>query len=87
MTRSTRRFVVRPSAVSLGASGRYCPKPATVNVKIFNNRFSRIFYPKGGNYGPTSDCKTDGGAPRESMWSGNVWDDTGELIPRPDQHD
>jgi hypothetical protein len=55
----------------------YCPIPSTINVKIFNNRFSRIFYPKGGMYGPTSDCLTDGGTPRVSAWSGNVWDDTG----------
>jgi hypothetical protein len=38
---------------------------------VTGNRFSRLYYPDGGYYGPTA-YMPDGYA-----WSGNVWDDTG----------
>jgi hypothetical protein len=63
---------------SILAGGVYCiyggagtSSPHTGPATITNNRFSRIFYPNGGQYGTdwyfTHSVTT---------WSGNVWDDT-----------
>lgn len=50
------------------------------NVRITNNRISRIYYANGGYYGPATAF--DAGAPGD-VWSGNVWDDTGRTIAPP----
>jgi hypothetical protein len=57
-----------------GAYTLYCPIRPTVNFKILNNHFSRIFYATSGAYGPNSDC-TD-----ESQISGNIWHETGQPV-------
>jgi len=57
-----------------GAYTLYCPIPASVNFKILSNRFSRLFYPNGGTYGPQADCQD------ESQTTGNVWHDTGQAV-------
>jgi hypothetical protein len=41
------------------------------NIVATGNRFARTFYPTGGYWGPTTYCEF------ASVWSGNVWDDTG----------
>lgn len=46
--------------------------PNATNVKFTNNHFGRKYNPKCGYYGPIA---YNGGA--GSVWSGNVWDDTG----------
>ena len=44
------------------------------NIKITNNRFSTVYFPKGGSYGPyTAFDRTGSG----NEWSGNIWDNTG----------
>ena len=48
--------------------------PAT-NITFINNHFSRIFSSTSGGYGPDVYWKTGG-----NVWSGNVWDDTGQSI-------
>jgi hypothetical protein len=62
---------------NLLAGGNYtlwCGVPNVApNLQVRNNRFSRIFNPKGGYYGPTANC---GGA---AVWTNNIWDDT--LLP------
>jgi hypothetical protein len=46
----------------------------TSNIKITNNHFSKIFFPKGGQWGIDAYFNaTDPG----NVWSGNIWDDTG----------
>ena len=37
---------------------------------VTGNRFSRLYFPKGGYYGPVAYM------PNSYTWSGNVWDDT-----------
>jgi hypothetical protein len=55
-------------------AGQNTGGPATSNIVVTNNRFSRKFFPNGGSYGPyTAWCATCSG----NVWSGNVWDDTG----------
>ena len=46
---------------------------ATSNIHITNNRFSRLYYPNGGSYGPVT-AYAPGGA--GNTWTGNIWDDT-----------
>lgn len=47
-----------------------CPGDGNTNISVTNNRFSRIYYPKGGQYGAS------GVNVAVTAWSGNVWDDT-----------
>lgn len=49
-------------------------------IVIKNNRFSRIFYLKSGQYGPVAYFDTRGTG---NTWTGNVWDATGRLVPAP----
>ncbi len=44
------------------------------DMRVLNNRFSRAFFPKGGYWGPVT------GTGPTTVWSGNVWDDTGQPI-------
>ena len=45
----------------------------TSNIKITNNRFSRIYYPNGGSYGPITAFDPSGAG---NLASGNYWDDS-----------
>lgn len=42
---------------------------------VTGNRFARTYFPRAGRYGPTAYCD------RTTTFAGNVWDDTGALIP------
>jgi hypothetical protein len=44
---------------------------ATSNIKITNNRFSRIYYPNGGYYGPLAAFTASGVG---NAFTGNYWD-------------
>jgi hypothetical protein len=69
----------------LNTNGSYCfygsggpQKPYSSNhVTVTNNHFGRKNSPKCGYYGPVTyfDSNATG-----NSWSGNVWDDTGELV-------
>jgi hypothetical protein len=52
----------------------------TSNIRIVGNRFSRLYFPRGGSYGYATAF--DPGGPGNE-WSGNVWDDTGAAVPTP----
>jgi hypothetical protein len=56
-----------------GDTGDAQAGPAT-NIKIINNRLSRLFYPKGGYYGWLIDFTTSPGT--GNVVSGNYWDGT-----------
>jgi hypothetical protein len=43
----------------------------TSNIKITNNRFSTVFYPNGGSYGPIAAFDAGGSG---NLLSGNYWD-------------
>ena len=67
---------------SVLAGGDYCiyggassSGPAhTGPVTITGNRFARLYYNTCGQYGP------DAYMPADTVWSGNVWDDTGQAL-------
>jgi hypothetical protein len=40
------------------------------NETVTNNRFSRLYYPKGGYWGPAAGCEL------ADVFTGNIWDDT-----------
>lgn len=46
----------------------------TSNIKITNNRISRIYFPNGGAFGPLAAFDASGPG---NVFSGNVWDNTG----------
>ena len=46
-------------------------------VTITNNRFSRLYFPQGGYWGPEAYFD-----PSKTTWSGNVWDDTKQSVPQ-----
>jgi len=52
----------------------------TSNIKITGNRFSRMFFPNSGSYGPATAFDRNGPG---NVWSGNLWDDTGATLPAP----
>lgn len=58
-----------------GAFTLYCPKTSSSNVRVLGNRFSRLYKPKGGEYGPWVYCS------QVAQVAGNVWDDTGAPVP------
>ena len=50
----------------------------TSNIKITNNRFSTVYFPNSGSWGPvTAFDKTGTG----NEWSGNIWDHNGSPVP------
>ncbi len=50
----------------------------TSAIIIKDNRFSQLYYPKAGLYGPVAYFDPTGTG---NTWSGNVWDTTGQAIP------
>ncbi len=53
---------------------------ASSNITITNNRFSNLYYPQSGQFGPVGYFTSSG---QGNTWSGNVWDSTGQTIPSP----
>jgi len=49
----------------------------TYNIKITNNRFSNIYFPKGGYYGPYTAFDPTGSG---NEFSGNIWDHNGQPV-------
>jgi hypothetical protein len=44
--------------------------PATYNIRITNNQFSRTYFPQSGYYGPATAFSLSGSG---NVWSGNTW--------------
>ncbi len=44
---------------------------------MYDNRFARIFYSRGGYYGPATAHNSKGSG---NVWSNNFWDDTGAAV-------
>ena len=59
-------------------AGQNSGGPATSNIKVTNNRISTTYFPKGGQYGPLASFNKT-----TMVWSGNVWDSSGQAIPAP----
>jgi hypothetical protein len=49
----------------------------TTNIRITNNRISRLYYPHGGEYGPLTAYDPQGPG---NTFTNNTWDDTGKPI-------
>ena len=60
--------------------GGTSPGNPTSHIVIEGNRFGQIYYPHGGQYGPGAYFAPTGTG---NVWSGNVWDTTGQAIPAP----
>ena len=52
----------------------------TSNIVIKNNRFGQLYYPKSGQFGPVAYFASTG---KGNVWSGNIWDTTGQAIASP----
>jgi hypothetical protein len=52
-------------------------KGQSSNICIVKNRFSRIFFPNSGFYGPAAYYDPSGPG---NFWQGNIWDDTGDIV-------
>ena len=52
----------------------------TAKIVIQNNRFSNLYFARGGLYGPGAYFDHNG---KQNVWSGNVWDATGKAVPSP----
>jgi hypothetical protein len=53
---------------------------STSGIVIEDNRFSQVYYPKGGSYGPIAYFAKGGAG---NAWSGNIWDATGRPLLAP----
>lgn len=53
----------------------YCNDKGSGVLRVTNNHFSTIFFPKVGLYGPWLNCKN------QSQVTGNVYHETGQLLP------
>lgn len=67
--------IIKDNLLGGGAYTLYCPREYSRDVHVIGNRFSRLYYPKGGEYGPWTDCK------KIATLRDNVWDDTGQPLP------
>jgi len=70
---TTTNTTVSNNLLAGGAYTLYCPIPGDVNVKITGNHFSNIYFPKIGEYGPSSDCQNE-------IQSGNVYQESGQPL-------
>jgi parallel beta helix pectate lyase-like protein len=52
----------------------------TSNILIENNRFGQQYYAKSGQFGPDAYFSSTGTG---NVWSGNIWDTTGQAITSP----
>jgi hypothetical protein len=60
--------LIESNLMAGGSYTLYCPMYSSTSLRVINNRFSTLFWPKGGQYGPWVYC--DGIAEAR----GNVWD-------------
>lgn len=65
---------------SLYAGGPREGGPLSWNIVVTDNRFSRVFHPGGGVFGPATSFDREGAG---NVWEGNLWDETGAAVPPP----
>jgi len=58
-------------------AGQNAGGPAATGIVVTNNRFSRLYYPQGGYYGPVAAWNPTGSG---NTWTGNTWDDTNTTL-------
>lgn len=52
-------------------------KGTTHDIIVSGNRFSRLYFPDGGSYGPATAYDAHGTG---NVWTDNIWDDTGASV-------
>jgi|HubBroStandDraft_1064217.scaffolds.fasta_scaffold05787_4 hypothetical protein len=62
-----------------GSTNKAAYGPAS-NIVITGNRFATQYFPAGGRYGPAAYFDSAGTG---DVWSGNIWDSTGDTVPVP----
>jgi hypothetical protein len=67
--------LVSANLMAGGSYTLYCPRDSSTNYRVIGNRFSRMYYPKGGQYGPWSDCN------KVAVLTGNLWDNDLSTVP------
>jgi hypothetical protein len=72
-----RNSVIDNNLLAGGGYTVYCGDDNATGITITNNRFSRMYYAKSGQYGPGADFNRGGTG---NTWSGNTWDDTGATV-------
>lgn len=72
----TNDVLIQSNLVAGGAYTVYCPTDDSKNFRVINNRFSTIYYPDSGEYGPFSSCDR----PTQTT-TGNLWDTTLKPVP------
>jgi hypothetical protein len=70
--------VIENNLLAGGGYSVYGGTSRSTNIRIINNRFSNLFFPKGGYYGVETALNRSGSG---NHWSGNIWDDTGAPTP------
>ncbi len=70
--------VIDDNLLAGGGYTVYGGTSASTGIKITNNRFSTMYYPKGGSFGTDSRANRTGTG---NVWSGNIWDHSGEVVP------
>ena len=66
--------LISGNLLSGGAFTLYCPHDSSTDFRVVDNRFSTVAGPKGGAYGPWTDCD------KPAQVTGNVWDATLEPV-------
>jgi hypothetical protein len=62
--------VVSNNLMAGGAYTLFCPRETSQNFRVIGNRVASLFYPKGGAFGPWTECE------KVAEVRGNVWDQT-----------
>jgi hypothetical protein len=62
--------LISDNLMSGGAYTLYCPRDHSTDFRVIDNRVSTVAGPKGGEYGPWTDCA------KAAQVTGNVWDAT-----------
>jgi hypothetical protein len=65
--------LIKDNLLAGGSFALYCPTSGTSNFQVIDNRFSTVFWPLSGKFGPVTDCA-------EEILSGNVYAETGDPI-------
>lgn len=60
--------VISNNLLAGGAYTLYCPRDSSQNYQVVGNRFSTLFSPKSGEFGPWLDCE------KVAVLKANVWD-------------
>jgi len=72
-----RNSLIEDNLLAGGGYSIYGGTTAATGIRIIDNRFAPLYYPKSGYWGPLAHFRA---ANSGNEWSGNVWDDTGAAI-------